>query len=539
MAPRHLDWALLLYLSIAWGMSFMLIALSLASFPPVTLVWLRLTMGAAVLYGVMRFKGLRLPREWAWWRNFALLSVMGNLLPFTLIAWGELHVSSSLAGILMALMPISVMVLAHFFISAEPITLRKFTGFSLGFVGVLVLVGAEALDGLGGNTLLAQLAIVLSTFCYAINSILSKRLPPIHVLVVATGTLITGSVLLLPVSMAVDHPWTLDIQPTASLAVATLGLFATGLATWVYFTIISLRGPSFLSMINYIIPVIAFAAGVWLLNEAASWDKFVALAAIMAGIAISQRRPPVGAQSALSQPRNHRINENTVTVQKPIKLHPQFQRYSWGTSNVITQLLNLDPVPGPEPVAELWMGAHPSLPSPLVESIDGQPDLYALINHRPVAILGSRHEELSGRLPYLFKVLSAGQALSVQVHPSKAQAEAGFAAENAQGIALSDPTRNYKDSNHKPELLLAMTEFHAMAGFRQPGAVAERLDSLASPELTHWAEVLRQRGVPALTDLYAFLLRLRSDQVSALLVPVLGQLPLGEDFAWVARLHSI
>ncbi|MEX1056233.1 MAG: EamA family transporter, partial [Natronospirillum sp.] len=92
MAPRHLDWALLLYLSIAWGMSFMLIALSLASFPPVTLVWLRLTMGAAVLYGVMRFKGLRLPREWAWWRNFALLSVMGNLLPFTLIAWGELHV---------------------------------------------------------------------------------------------------------------------------------------------------------------------------------------------------------------------------------------------------------------------------------------------------------------------------------------------------------------------------------------------------------------------------------------------------------------
>lgn len=290
MTPRLLDWAHLLYLSLAWGLSFMMIALALVTFPPLTLVWVRLALGALALYAVMRLKGLRLPADWGWWRRFALLSLIGNLLPFTLIAWGELSVSSSMAGILMALMPISVMVLAHFFIHAEPMTPRKVLGFGLGLGGVVLLVGVEVLGNLGGGNLLAQMAIIAATFCYAINSIFSKRLPPIHVLVVATGTLMTGSILLLPVALVVDQPWTLDFQPTAIVAVTALGFFATGLATWAYFTIISNCGPSFLSMINYIIPVVAFIAGVGILNEAASWDKVLALAAILSGIAVSQSR---------------------------------------------------------------------------------------------------------------------------------------------------------------------------------------------------------------------------------------------------------
>lgn len=289
---RWFDWALLLGLSLAWGFTFVLIAVALESFPPMTLVAIRLVTGALTLYVLMRWQGLRLPGDWAWWRRFATLAAIGNIVPFTLISWGELYISSSLAGILMALMPISVMILAHFFVANEHITLRKATGFVLGLVGVLVLVGAEALTGLGGMAVLAQLAIVGATLCYAVNSIITKRLPPIHVLVAATGTLVAGSVILTPIALLVDQPWQHAVYAGPLASVMVLGVLSTGLATWVYFLIVARRGPSFLSMINYIIPVVAFTAGVWLLGEPAALQKFIALGAIFAGIAIAQTRRP-------------------------------------------------------------------------------------------------------------------------------------------------------------------------------------------------------------------------------------------------------
>ncbi|MCH8550764.1 MAG: DMT family transporter [Natronospirillum sp.] len=288
------DWALLLYLSLAWGLAFMLIALALPSFPPLTLVASRLTLGAVTLFAIMVALRLTLPRDIAWWGRFAVLALLGNVIPFTLISWGELYISSSLAGILMALMPINVMILAHFFIATEPMTPRKIIGFTLGFVGVLVLVGTEALSGLGGDAFWAQLAVIVATVFYAVTSIYTKRLPAISVLVAGTGTLIAGSVMLWPVALLVDQPWTLDFRWQPVMAVVMLGVFSSGLANWVYFTIVQRQGPSFLSMINYIIPVIAFVAGVGLLSESASADRLIALVAILLGIAISQRRPRRG-----------------------------------------------------------------------------------------------------------------------------------------------------------------------------------------------------------------------------------------------------
>ncbi|TVM08170.1 MAG: DMT family transporter [Halomonas sp.] len=285
-----LDWILLLYLSLAWGLAFMLIALALPSFPPLTLVAVRLSLGALTLYIIMRAAGLRLPTDKGWWQRFASLALLGNVLPFSLISWGELYVSSSLAGILMALMPINVMILAHFFIANEPMSVRKAIGFVLGFLGVLILVGAEALGNLGGDAFWAQMAIIAATVCYSVNSIYTKRLPKLSVLVAGTGTLVAGSLMLWPVALVVDRPWTLEIHWVPLGAVVLLGVFSSGLANWVYFTIVKRQGPSFLSMINYIIPVIAFAAGVSFLGEAATADRYVALVMILLGIAISQRR---------------------------------------------------------------------------------------------------------------------------------------------------------------------------------------------------------------------------------------------------------
>lgn len=228
-----------------------------------------------------------------------------------------------------------------------------------------------------------------------------------------------------------------------------------------------------------------------------------------------------------------------MTLHQPIRLLPVYQRYDWGTARAITDLLGLAPASGPEPVAELWMGAHPSLPSPLARPVAGQTDLGALIESVPADILGPAHERLGNQLPYLFKVLSAERALSVQVHPDKAQAEAGFADENARGIGLSDPARNYKDDNHKPELLMALTDFQAMAGFRSPEAAAERLSLLATPVFQDWVQALRREGLSALKALYAWLLERTPEQCSALLDDSLRNLPQDdEDAAWVRRLHA-
>lgn len=220
----------------------------------------------------------------------------------------------------------------------------------------------------------------------------------------------------------------------------------------------------------------------------------------------------------------------------PIRLMPTFQHYAWGTDTDIVDLLNLPPVPAP--VAELWMGAHSGLPSPMAEAIEGITHLDALIARYPEDILGPQHAELQDRLPYLFKVLSAGSALSVQVHPSKAQAEAGFAAEKWQGKPLADPTRNYKDDNHKPELLMALTEFHAMAGFRQPEAVAERLAQLSCAALQAWVELLQRDGLSALEELYAWLLQRSSTEVHTIVQEAMALLPEGAEFAWMAQLHQ-
>jgi len=175
-------------------------------------------------------------------------------------------------------------------VAHEQLTQRRLLGIGLGFVGVAVLVGTEVLSEFGGSQLLAQLAVLAATLSYAVNSVYTKRLPPINTLVVSTASLIAGTVVLLPLMLLVDRPWTLQPEADAWIAAIALGVFATGLATWVYFKVVSDCGPSFLSIINYLIPAIAFAAGILFLGEAAKATQFIGLVVILAGIALIQPR---------------------------------------------------------------------------------------------------------------------------------------------------------------------------------------------------------------------------------------------------------
>ena len=288
--PRARHWIMLLSLSLLWGMAFYLIAIGLRGFPPLTLVTVRMAFGAFTLYLIMRWQGFSLPMDSGWWMHFALLSTMGNLIPFSLISWAETQIDSAQAGLLMALMPISTLVLAHWFVPGETITPRSLSGVLLGLVGVTVLIGSDALRGVGGPELLAQLAVVAATLAYSGNAVYTKKLPHIETVVVATGTLLAGTLLLLPFALYLETPWRLAPSVEAGLATLALGVLSTGIATWIYFRVVSDCGPGFLSLINYLIPVIAFGAGVLLLGEGAAPSQFLGLVFICLGIALTQSR---------------------------------------------------------------------------------------------------------------------------------------------------------------------------------------------------------------------------------------------------------
>ncbi|QGY29020.1 mannose-6-phosphate isomerase [Pantoea cypripedii] len=193
------------------------------------------------------------------------------------------------------------------------------------------------------------------------------------------------------------------------------------------------------------------------------------------------------------------------------KLNNSLQNYAWGSKTALTELYGIANPQG-LPMAELWMGAHPKSPSTV--EINGESrSLRDVIDADKTAMLGAAVADRFGELPFLFKVLCADQPLSIQVHPSKSAAEVGFARENAAGIPLSAAERNYKDANHKPELVYALTPFQAMNGFRELHEIVSLLEPVAGahPQIAHFLEHADEDN---LAKLFATLLSLTGDAKS-------------------------
>lgn len=203
-------------------------------------------------------------------------------------------------------------------------------------------------------------------------------------------------------------------------------------------------------------------------------------------------------------------------LKQPLWLHNSLQNYDWGTTDVLPWLLGIDN-PQQQPQAEVWVGAHPKAPSQVMFP-DGQIPLDHLITGQPHAVLGARSIQRFGpRLPFLFKILSARKALSIQVHPDLAQAEAGYEYEEAVGIPLNAPERNYRDANHKPELLYALTPFVGLIGFRPIGEIVRLLNMIGEQQLLQWAARLQAEGENALAAFYSWLLLLPRKEIAHLL----------------------
>ena len=265
--PTLKHWALLGYLVFFWGFAFGLIAVALEAFHPVAVVWSRLTLGALVMLLVLRLQRGRIPLSGRWPLRMVLLSVTGNVVPFTLIAWAEQRVASGEVGLLMALMPIAILVMGHYFLEHERMTTLRLVGVAMGFGGVILLMGDTVFAGSEQERLWGQVAAVTATMCYAINGIYTKRLPGFDPVAITAGSLVAGSLILLAPALWLQEWSDPSLNPTAWGALLVLGVFSTGVATWVYFVVVSEVGPGFLSTINYLIPALAFIVGVLLLKE--------------------------------------------------------------------------------------------------------------------------------------------------------------------------------------------------------------------------------------------------------------------------------
>jgi len=282
------NWLLLLCLISLWGTSFLFTALAVATIDPLSIVFFRVLIGAVVLTVYLFAREKRLPRSLKSWQIFLLFGFVGNLLPFFLIAWGQQTIDSGLAGMIMAIMPLVTMCLAHYFVPGEDLNTFKIIGFLLGITGVIILLGpvfrGTMLETLSG------IAVFVAACSYAVNTILVRRLPRFDPVVAGTGLLIAASLVLLAPWWLLATPVNDEASTTSLIALIWLGVGPTGIATIVLFIVIDRAGPTFLSTINYLIPVVAFFAGVMFLNEPLSWMGLLALAIILSGISITRFR---------------------------------------------------------------------------------------------------------------------------------------------------------------------------------------------------------------------------------------------------------
>lgn len=289
-----LEWALLIALSIIWGGSFLFVGIAVSALPTFTIVLLRVAIAALALHLILRAMRIPLPGDATAWAAFFGMGLLNNVIPFSLIAWGMIHIASGLASILNATTPLFTVLLAHALTGDERLTRARLAGVLTGLAGVVVLIGPEALQGLGGDVL-AQIAVLGAACSYGFAGIFGRRfrrmgIPP---LATATGQVTASSILLLPMTLYMDRPWTLAMPGvTVWAAIVGLALLSTALAYVLFFRILAGAGAVNLSLVTFLIPVSAILMGITVLGETLHATDFLGMILIGCGlIAIDGRLP--------------------------------------------------------------------------------------------------------------------------------------------------------------------------------------------------------------------------------------------------------
>jgi drug/metabolite transporter (DMT)-like permease len=279
-----LELTLLLVLATLWGASYSFIRVGVETIPPITFIAARTLIAGFLLLAVMRMRGLRLPRDRATWRKFLFQACLNSVVPFTLIAWAEKTVDAGLATILNSTAPIFVFLMTVLITRHEAVTGRKLFGVIAGIAGIGLIVGVEALGGLG-HELVAQLAIVAATICYAGAAIFGKTFKGLDPLLPAAGSMLCGAVILIPASLVFERPWTLTPSTDSILALLGLSVFSTALAFAIYFRLLHTLGSIGTTSQAYLRVPIGVAIGVVLLGESLTNAAWAGLIAVIAGVA--------------------------------------------------------------------------------------------------------------------------------------------------------------------------------------------------------------------------------------------------------------
>lgn len=285
-AMTPVEWVQLVALSVLWGSSFFFVGVAIKELPPLTIVALRVALAAIALHLVIRLIGVRLPGSPKVWAAFAVMGLLNNVVPFTLIVWGQTQVASGVASILNATTPLFTALVAHAATPDEKLTAGRLVGIIAGFAGVAVMIGGAALGALDRGVL-AQLAILGAAVSYALAGVFGRRFRALGVapLATATGQVTTASLMLAPITLLVDRPWTLPVPSLATLAaVVGLALVSTALAYILYFRILATAGALNLLLVTFLIPVTAILLGVLVLGEALQSRHLAGMALIGAGL---------------------------------------------------------------------------------------------------------------------------------------------------------------------------------------------------------------------------------------------------------------
>src|SRR4051794_31744846 len=287
-SPHHsshaVELALLVLLATLWGASYTFIKLGVATIPPITLIAARTLIAGLVLLAVMRWRGVRLPMDAATWRRFLFQACLNSVIPFTLIAWAERSIDAGLATILNSTVPVFAFLLTFAITRHEPVTARKLFGVLTGLAGICLIVGMQALGGLG-EQLIAQIAIIVATICYAGAAIFSRGFEGLDPMAPAAGSLLCGAAILVPLSLVVDRSWTLAPSASSILALLGLSVFSTALAFVIYFRLIQTLGSVGTTAQAYLRVPIGVAIGVLFLDESLTPTVWIGLGCVVIGVA--------------------------------------------------------------------------------------------------------------------------------------------------------------------------------------------------------------------------------------------------------------
>ena len=281
------EWGLLLGLSILWGGSYFFIGVAVKELPPLTIMLLRVGIAALTLNFVLRVMRQALPFDRNIWLAFFGMGLMNNVIPQTLIVWGQTQIPSGLASILNATTPLFTVLAAHFFTSDERMTTNKLVGVVIGFMGAAVMIGPAALGGLGTHVL-AQVAILAASLFYGISGVFGRRFKRLGVtpLATATGQLTASTIMIMPFALLIDNPWALPMPGLATGgAIFGLALLATALADLIFFRILSTAGATNLLLVTFLIPVSAVLLGFLFLGEYLELKHLAGMGLIAAGLA--------------------------------------------------------------------------------------------------------------------------------------------------------------------------------------------------------------------------------------------------------------